>query len=324
MAHFDLPLDDLRTYAPDIPCPGDFDAFWADTLAQTRAAAWDAKVERVDSGLALVETSDVAFSGFAGDPIRAWWHVPAGRSPRAVVVEFIGYNGGRGLPHQVAAWPLADCAHLVVDTRGQGSGHWRPGDTADPHGSGPAVAGKMTKGIESPETYYYRRVYADAVRAVDTARALAPDRPLFVTGGSQGGGITIAAAALADDIAGALPDVPFLCHFDRAITLTDAHPYREIANHLMAHRHTEDRALRTLSYFDGVNLAKRADVPALFSVALMDEICPPSTVFAAFNSWASDDRSIEVYPFNGHEGGGAFQSRIQLDWVAQRLTQAGR
>ncbi|KQZ05094.1 acetyl xylan esterase [Microbacterium sp. Root53] len=319
MALYDLPLDDLRAYAPDVACPDDFDEFWAGTLAETRAAAWDARVERVDNALDVVDTSDVTFSGYAGDPIRAWWHVPAGRQPRAVVVEFIGYSGGRGLAHEVATWPLAGYAHLVVDTRGQGWGHWRSGDTADPHGTGSAVPGVMTQGIEDPATYYYRRVYADAVRAVDTARALAPGIPLFVTGGSQGGGISIAAAALADDVAGALPDVPFLCHFARATTITDARPYKEIGEYLAGHRGRVERVYRTLSYFDGVNMARRAAMPTLFSVALMDVICPPSTVFAAYNAWGGEDRRIEVYPFNDHEGGGAFQRRAQLDWLADRL-----
>lgn len=319
MALFDLPLEALREYRGDVPEPADFDAFWETTLAETRAAAWAPRVERIDTGLTLVETSDVTFSGYAGDEIRAWWHAPADRLPRAVVVEFLGYSTGRGLPHEVAPWPLAGYAHLFVDTRGQGWHHTRPGHTPDPHGAGPSVPGKMTQGIEDPATYYYRRVFADAVRAVDTARELAGDVPLFVTGGSQGGGITIAATALSDGIAGALPDVPFLCDFPRATTITDAMPYREIAGYLATHRGQEERAYRTLSYFDGVNFARRARVPALFSVALMDVICPPSTVFAAYNAWGADDRAIEVYPFNDHEGGGAFQRRAQLDWIAARL-----
>ncbi|MER7796842.1 acetylxylan esterase [Microbacterium sp. NPDC096154] len=323
MALFDLPLESLRDYVPDVAEPDDFDVFWSDTLAQTRDEAQRTQVEAVDTGLRLVRTSDVTFSGFGGDPIRGWWHVPADGTLRGVVVEFLGYSGGRGLPHEVGNWVLAGYGHLVMDTRGQGWHHTRPGATADPHGSGPAAPGKMTHGIADPATYYYRRVFADAVRAIETARGLAPGAPLFVTGGSQGGGIAIAATALAAsvdvDVTGALPDVPFLCNFPRATTITDAMPYREIANHLAAHRGEETQVYRTLSYFDGVAFARRARVPALFSVALMDVICPPSTVFSAYNVWGSPDRSIEVYPFNDHEGGGQFQRRAQLDWMAARL-----
>ncbi|MBP7818378.1 MAG: acetylxylan esterase, partial [Phenylobacterium sp.] len=65
--------------------------------------------------------------------------------------------------------------------------------------------------------------------------------------------------------------------------------------------------LRTLSYFDGVNFAARARARALFSVGLMDTICPPSTVYAAYNHWAGD-KDIRVWRFNNHEGGGDFQT----------------
>ncbi|MGK9219202.1 MULTISPECIES: acetylxylan esterase [unclassified Microbacterium] len=320
MAHFDLPLDQLRTYRPELPVPDDFDAFWERTLAESRDAAWAPRLEPVDTGLTLVDVHDVAFAGFGGDTIRGWWQVPAASAPRAIVVEFVGYSGGRGPAHEVGSFPLAGCARLIVDTRGQGWGHWSMGGaTADPHGSGSQAPGVMTRGIESPETYYYRRAFTDAALAVDAARALAPGLPVFVAGGSQGGGLSIAAAALAGDVAGAMPDVPFLCDFPRATTLVDSMPYGEIRTYLSAHRDRIDDVYRTLSYFDGVTLASRATAPALFSVALMDTICPPSTVFGAFNAWGAEEKDIEVYPFNNHEGGGGAQRAAQLAWLGRRL-----
>ena len=72
------------------------------------------------------------------------------------------------------------------------------------------------------------------------------------------------------------------------------------------------------AYFDGVNFATRITAPALFSVALMDAVCPPSTVYAAYNHCASPDKDIVVWPYNGHEGGLAFQKREQLRWLAER------
>lgn len=326
MPQFDLPLDRLREYRATHDAPADFDDFWLSTLAAARGQGWETVVEPVDNGLALVATSDVTFAGFAGDPVRAWWHRPADREPIGVVVEFLGYSLGRGLPHQQREWPLAGYAHLLVDSRGQGYAHAHPGATADPHGSGgSAVPGQMTRGIEDPETYYYRRLYTDAALAVDVARGLAgADLPLFVAGTSQGGGLTIAAAALdalagRGALAGALPDVPFLCDFPRATTLVDAFPYGEIVAYLATFRDRVAQTFRTLSYFDGVHLAARAQAPAMFSAALMDQVCPPSTVFAAFHAWGSDDRSIEVYPFNGHEGGEVFHRAAQLRWLRDRV-----
>ena len=81
---------------------------------------------------------------------------------------------------------------------------------------------------------------------------------IAVTGGSQGGGITIAVAALVPDVAAAMPDVPFLSDFPRSITITDKDPYTEIARYLKAHRDHTEPVLRTLGYFDVASLGRRA------------------------------------------------------------------
>jgi cephalosporin-C deacetylase len=63
-------------------------------------------------------------------------------------------------------------------------------------------------------------------------------------------------------------------------------------------------------------MAARATASGLFSVALRDPICPPSTVFAAYNAYAGPKR-IEVYDFNEHEGGGAFHQRAQFAFARE-------
>ncbi|MEV5200374.1 acetylxylan esterase [Streptomyces sp. NPDC053720] len=320
MALFDMPLPELRAYRPQIDEPEDFDAFWSKTLAETRAHEPAVTFEPVETGLTGTRTWDVTFAGFGGHPIKGWFTAPANaEGPLPLMVQFHGYNGGRSLPHCWGLWPAAGFAHFIMDVRGQGSGG-NVGDTPDPVGSGPSHAGFMTRGIEDPDTYYYRRVYADAVRAVEAARShpLADPARTVVSGGSQGGGITLAVGGLVPDLAAISVDVPFLCHFGRAVTLTDSNPYSEIARYLKMHRGKEETALRTLSYFDGVSFAARGTAPALFSVALMDQVCPPSTVFAAHNAYAGE-KEIEVYPFNGHEGGAMFQEAAQLRWVPKAL-----
>lgn len=113
-----------------------------------------------------------------------------------------------------------------MDTRGQGSTH-RRGATSDPHGSGPAIPGYLTRGIDEPETYYYRRVFADAVQAVDVIgmREEVDPARVGVVGASQGGGIALAVTALRTDIAACAAFVPFLCDFRRASLITDEGPY---------------------------------------------------------------------------------------------------
>ncbi|NGO09446.1 acetylxylan esterase [Streptomyces sp. HC44] len=321
MALFDLPLDQLRGYRSASVEPEDFDAFWAKTLQEARDHDLGASFEPVETHLKTVKVYDVTFAGFGGHPVKGWLVLPSwANTPLPAVVQFVGYGGGRGLPHTHLLWASAGFAHFVMDTRGQGSA-WGGGETPDPVGSAPAYPGFMTRGVEDPESYYYRRLFTDAVRAVEAARShpLVDASRTAAVGSSQGGGITIAVGGLVPDLAAIAPDVPFLCDFPRATTLTDRDPYREIGNYLKTHRGRTEQVQRTLSYFDGVHFAARGRAPALFSAALEDQTCPPSTVFAAFNAWPQDDKAIEVYDFNDHEGGGPYQEAAQLAWLPGRL-----
>jgi cephalosporin-C deacetylase len=111
-----------------------------------------------------------------------------------------------------------------------------------------------------------------------------------------------------------MPDVPFLCHFRRATTLNDSYPYHEIVNYLKVHRDKAQAVFQTLEYFDGMNFAARAKAQTLFSVGLMDDTCPPSTVFAAYNHYAGP-KQISIYEFNQHEGGGIFHTEAKVRFL---------
>ncbi|MEV0970522.1 acetylxylan esterase [Microtetraspora glauca] len=314
----DLPLDQLRAYLPERGEPEDFDDFWERTLSESRAHDLAATFTPYDAHLARVDVYDVTFAGFGGHPIKGWLLTPASpEGPLPCVVEFIGYNGGRGLPHDWLLWPSAGYAAFVMDTRGQGGG-WRQGDTPDPApGTGPETAGKLTRGVLDRDDYYYRRLYTDVVRAVEAARAhpAVDAERIAVAGGSQGGGMALAAAALAPrigaDISYAFVDVPFMCHIRRAVEITDALPYGELSRFCAVNRDRAEDVFATLAYFDGTNFAARATVPARFSVGLRDEVTPASTVFAAYNHYAGA-KDISIWPFNGHEGGQSLQALEHL------------
>ena len=306
MAFFDLPLEQLQTFKPARTEPDDFDAFWKSTLEESRAFPLNATFEPVAPEIKTLEIFDVTYNGFAGQPIKAWLVLPKQRDGKLpCVVEYIGYGGGRGLPIDHLGFSSAGFAFLIMDTRGQGT-TWREGHTPDieTEPGNPQYPGFMTRGILKPSSYYYRRVFTDAVRAIEAAKAhpAVDGSRIAVTGGSQGGGIAIAAAALEPSISFCLPEVPFLCAYRRATEMIDTFPYAEITNYLKTHRSHLETVFNTLSYFDGVNFAARAKSKALFSVGLMDTICPPSTVYAAYNHWRGA-KEMRVYPYNNHEGG---------------------
>ncbi len=310
MPLFDLPLEQLQTYLPPRDEPSDFDSFWATTLEQARAFPLNTRFDLIDQGIRQFDTYDVTFNGYGGQPIKAWFILPKNTTtPLPCVVEYLGYGGGRAFSFNHLHFPAAGYATLLMDTRGQGS-VWSNGDTPDnvPDGGNPFYPGFMTQGILDKNSYYYRRVMTDAVRAIEAARShdLVDASKIAVAGVSQGGGLTLAAAGLMPDVALAMPDVPFLCGYRRATTIIGSAPYSEISNFLKTHRDKIETIYTTLSYFDGINFAVRAQAKALFSVGLMDEICPPSTVYAAYNYYAGA-KEIHVYPFNNHEGGGSYQ-----------------
>jgi cephalosporin-C deacetylase len=301
----DLTLDELANVIPVQVEPDDFDSFWTRTLTEARSHSLDVMVERVTSPIETIDLFDVTFSGFNGQRVRAWLRIPHGaKAPLPCIAEFVGYGGGRGLAEDNLFWASAGFAHLHMDTRGQGS-TWSIGVTPDDASSGPRIPGMMTNGIQSPDDYYYRRLMTDAVRAVEAVASLPEidESRITVLGASQGGGLALAVAGLSTVVDSLVAYVPFLCDFPRAILITDSDPYNEISRYLKVHRTEEANVLRTLSYFDGVNFARRAHAKAWFTTSLMDPVCPPSTVHGAYQAYAGP-KEIKVWTHNGHEGGG--------------------
>ena len=124
----------------------------------------------------------------------------------------------------------------------------------------------------------------------------------------------MAAAHLDGDVAATMPDVPFLADFEHAVRTTPMAPYKEIIDYGAVYPHRVESVFDTLSYLDVVNHAKRIGIPGLYSVGLVDELTPASTVYAAYNHH-SGPKEMTVYPFNGHEGGGSRHLQVKLGFL---------
>lgn len=316
----DAPLEQLRAYRGGVDLPADFMDFWRATLAESRAQGWAPRLEPVSTPLATIDVWDLTFAGFGGEPIKGWLRAPRGLAgPAPGIVSYAGYGGGRGLATENLLWASAGFAHLQMDSRGQGSS-WSAGATPDAGATGPAVPGRCTFGIGDKATYYYRRLFADAVLAVDAARALpqVDAGRVGVAGTSQGGAMALAAACLAESVRAAFAAVPFLADIRRGAETTDARPFSEFAEYLACHRDQVDAVFAVLAYFDGVNFARLAQAPIRMTAALMDEVVPPATVFAAYNNYAGP-KSLRVWEFNGHESGGPLDDSDALAFLTAQL-----
>lgn len=320
---FDLQPEELASYRTSAVAPEDLAEFWSGQLRLARDGAAPTRLEPYEPELFdHVDIFDVTFSGAHGHPIRGWFIRPKVRDakPIPIIVKFIGYGGGRGMPEDHLLWPSVGYAVLVMDSRGQAGRDL--GATGDPMSiaeAGPQEAGMLTRGLAAPESYYYTRMWTDAARAVDVAAELdgVDSARVGVTGMSQGGALSIAAAALNPKVAWLSPEVPFMCDVARAITITDQAPYCEIAQYLSWHTDEVQAARRTLSYVDCAVLAPWITVPSLTAVGLMDAVCPPSTVYAAHNAMQGS-KEIRAYEFMGHQPAPLF-TPIQIAHARRHL-----
>jgi cephalosporin-C deacetylase len=297
MPSIDMPLEQLRQYKPSLYREADFQSFWDATISEAIRQPLNAELIPYNLPTRGVQCYAVRFDGFQGGRIAGWYVRPDARGPMPGLCVYHGYGGCAPRPLELLEYAAQGICVLSMDCRGQNGRSQDSGNYPEGHQSG-----WMTQGITNPNNYYYRYVYSDAVRALEllaNREEVDADR-LAITGVSQGGGITLAVAALSERPILALPDIPFLCDFPRSIAITPRNPYPEIPAYLRYHPHQQEQVYRTLSYIDNLNLAPRIKCRTVISNCLWDDICAPSTIFAVFHH-ISAEKQMEIYPFHGHE-----------------------
>lgn len=297
MASIDMPLEQMRKYLPGLYREADFESYWKSTISAAVKQPLNAELVPYELPARGVQCYAVRFDGFEGGRIAGWYLRPDTTRKMPALCIYHGYSGRAPRPLDLLPFASQGICVLTMDTRGQNG---QSQDTAVyPEG---ALLGWMTLGIRDPQTYYYRYVFADAVRALEVLarRDEVDEKRIAITGISQGGGITLAAAALSERPCLAIPEVPYLCDYRRAVNITGAGPYLEIPTFLKAFPHLFEQAYRTLSYCDCLNLAPWIKCKTVICNCLWDDVCPPSTIFAVYNHMISEKR-IEVYPYHKHE-----------------------
>ena len=308
MPQIDLSLPELLKFQGRNPRPADMDEHWNRALAQMHAL--DAQVELVPHALdaPFAECFDLFWTGVGGARVHAKYLRPKNASqPHPTVLMFHGYSGSSGDWHDKLSYVARGFSVAAMDCRGQA------GQSEDVGGvRGNTLHGHIIRGLReavegAPHQLLFRQIYLDCAQLarivmqmpeVDAARVGA-------TGGSQGGGLTLACAALEPRIKKAAPTYPFLCDYRRVWEMDLAvGAYEELRAYFRNFdpRHEqEDAIFNALGYIDNQHLAHRIRAEVLMSVGLMDTICPPSTQFAAYNK-ISSPKNLLIYPDFGHEG----------------------
>ncbi len=304
MPMIDMPLEELKRYQGMSPRPDDFDDYWERALAEMGAV--DPRVELVPAAFQtpFAECLEMRFTGVGGARIYAKLIRPRNRTAEKApaVVKFHGYYGDSGDWQDSIGYAAAGFTVAALDCRGQGG---KSQDTTVTAGT--TLFNHIVRGLEEgPENLLFRRVFLDAaqlVRLVMGMPGVDPSR-VGVFGGSQGGALSLVAAALVPEVNRAAAMYPFLCDFRRVwdLDLTKG-AYEDIRYYLRrfdpAHEHVEEM-FRRLGYIDVQNLAGRIRARVMMFCGLMDTTCPPSTQFAAYNKITSPKEMV-VYPDYDHE-----------------------
>lgn len=304
MPVFEMPLEQLRIYQGRNPRPADFDAYWDRALAEMHALDPQLELVPADFQPKAAECFDLYFTGVGGARVHAKYLRPRGApEPHPAVVVFHGYSGSSGDWADKLNYVSQGFSVAALDCRGQGGRSQDVGGVA-----GNTFRGHIIRGLDDdPEKLLFRQIYLDCAQLarivmgmpeVDAARVGA-------TGGSQGGGLTIACAALEPRIARAAAWYPFLCDYQRVWEMDLASgAYEELRTFFRQFDPAHEREAEIfgrLGYIDVQHLAPRIRAEVLLVVGLMDTICPPSTQFAVYNKIGSPKQML-IYPDFGHEG----------------------
>ncbi|MFC5407487.1 alpha/beta fold hydrolase [Cohnella soli] len=299
----DMPLEKLKEYQGINPRPADFDEYWERAIAEMRAV--DPQVELVPSGFQTpqAECFDLYFTGVRGARIHAKYVRPKGVSePHPAVLLFHGYTGNAGDWGDKLAYASLGFSVLAMDCRGQGGSSEDVGGT-----TGNTHHGHIIRGLDDhPDNLLFRHIFLDTAQLAGIAMGL-PEidaERVYAHGGSQGGALTIACAALEPRVKKASTVFPFLCDYKRTYEMDLAKDaYEELRKYFRFFdplHEREDEIFEKLGYIDLQFLAHRIRGEVLMLVGLMDTICPPSTQFAAYNKMTAP-KQLVIYPDFGHE-----------------------
>ncbi|MEK7475000.1 MAG: acetylxylan esterase [Candidatus Coatesbacteria bacterium] len=293
-------IDDPLTRQPD------FLDFWERTLKELAAVPPQYKVTKSGKdSTAEVDVFLVEMRSLGNARVRGWLSVPRKGGPFPAVLMVPGHSANQ----TPFVW-FTDMIVFSFNIRGHGNSQ----DDVNP-----GFPGYLTYGLESPDTFIYRGAYADCVRAVDylASRPDVDPRRIGVEGGSQGGALTFATAALDRRVALAAPDVPFLSDFEKYVDLSEwlGNEWRGFARDK---RMTFPDVLRVLSYFDIKNFAPLITCPLFMGAGLQDPTCPPRINFAAYNQVTSK-KDYRLYPFGDHGGGGDVHWKLKHEWMRRQF-----
>ncbi len=304
MPLIDMPLEELKVYGGVSPKPDDFEKYWEESLGEMHALDKEVTITPSKFKSPVADCYDMYFTGVHGARVYAKLLKPKninGKCP--AVVHFHGYSGASSSWTDYLKYAASGFVVAAMDARGQA------GKSQDVGGHiGNTMVGQIIKGLENddPKTLLFRDTFLDAASLAGIVMDMeeVDETRVGAWGGSQGGALTLACTSLEPRINRAAPQFPFLCDYKRVWDMDlDDRAYKELRTFFRQKdpRHErEDEIFTKLGYIDLQFLAPRIKGKIKLFTALMDQVCPPSTQFAAYNKMTCE-KDVVIYPDFGHE-----------------------
>jgi len=264
--------------------PADFDAFWAAGKAALAKLPIDARIIPLpEYGNASADCYEVNLQniGMGNAPSRFYGIFCEPKAPESI--RRCSRSRRRVRPYRGLA-AMAARGILTLQVGIHGVPVTLDQSVYDSLGAG-ALMNYNTFGLDNRDRYYYRRVYLGCVRANDflTSHPKWDGINLAVTGGSQGGALSIVTAALDPRVRGLAAYYPALADVTGYLENRAGgwpHMFRA-ADGPLSHRSPDK--IETSRYYDVVNFARRVKVPGLYSWGFNDQTCPPTSMYSAYN-----------------------------------------
>lgn len=310
-----MSLDEMRHYYGREEVPQNFDEFWDNELLQVSSLP-EYTLEACQFNIPNVQAYELKFKGTNHGVVYAKCVFPKEKKTVPVVFHFHGYQGQSPDWSQCLNYVAAGFGVVAMDVRGQA------GKSID-HGvfDGVTVKGQVIRGMtQSPDKLFYKDIYLDIYQMIEilAQQEWVDENCLMSFGGSQGGALALIAGALNQRIKKVVSIYPFLSDFKRILELGDsAEAYNELFRYFKykdPFHETEQRILDNLAYIDIKNFAHRIQCPVKFFVGMQDDVCPPSTQFAAYNRIESE-KSVHIMPEYGHEAMNVFVNDLVFNWL---------
>ncbi|MCX8122670.1 MAG: acetylxylan esterase [Spirochaetes bacterium] len=300
-------FDRYFLHLPRISHPENFDTFWQNAINELKKIPIDVQyVHNKRKSTGKFSAYDMTYVGYNKMQLFATLYIPDKITKPRVVILFHDYDDMESYSQFPIDLPFAYC---FVELRGHRNiMHFDQEENKYP--------GFMAEGLLDKDEYYVKGLYLDGLRTIDALRLHneLDCSKIAIIGKGLGSAVAVFTAANSNRVVALVLDTPSFCYLEMAQNIAKSTIANEINSFIEQHRSKKSLIKKNLSYFDTLQFVNQVTCPVLTIVGFKDILSPAECVFALFNHLRCD-KTIEVYPEEGHSAGGIEQQKRMVEWI---------